>query len=431
MVALQILCKCIASGDIGLIDNNQLTEEYFPGYEAEYNYVVDHYKQYGNVPDKATFLAKFPDDDFVDVAETDKYLIDTIREEHLFEVSVPVVQKIAKLLETDANTAVEYMLEATKQLQPNYDLGGTDIVAQAKTRYNEYIDRKKKQDDWFFTTGFPELDDIIHGIQRTEEFLLIYARTNQGKSWVLEKIISHVWQLGFGVGYISAEMTPSSIGYRFDTLYQHFSNKGLTWGKDEIDDRKYEEYIEELAKSDHPFIVSTPADFDRRITVTKLKNWVKKYNLQAIAIDGVNYLSDERGKRGDNKTTSLTNISEDLMNLSIELKIPVLAVVQANRSGVVQGDSDDMPELDTIRDSDGLSFNASKVLALRQNKDGDLLLQVKKQRNGLVGKKIAYHWNPNEGEFINMPMEDDFKVRQDRPKREGKSTKQEAKEDAF
>ena len=431
MVALQILCKCIASGDIDLIDNNQLTEEYFPGYEAEYNYVVNHYKQYGNVPDKVTFLAKFPDDDFVNVTETDRYLIDTIREEHLFEVSVPVVQKIAKLLETDANVAVEYMLEATKQLQPNYNLSGIDIVSQAKTRYNEYIDRKKKQDDWFFTTGFPELDDVIHGIQRTEEFLLIYARTNQGKSWVLEKIISHIWQLGFSVGYISAEMTPSSIGYRFDTLYQHFSNKGLTWGKDEINDKQYEEYIEELTKSEHSFIVSTPADFDRRITVTKLKNWVKKYNLQAIAIDGVNYLSDERGKRGDNKTTALTNISEDLMNLSIELRIPVLAVVQANRSGVIQCDSDDMPELDTIRDSDGLSFNASKVLALRQNKDGDLLLQVKKQRNGLVGKKIAYHWNPNEGEFINMPMEDDFKIRQDRSKHDVKLKKQEAKEDAF
>ena len=82
----------------------------------------------------------------------------------------------------------------------------------------EYLERKNNSDRWFFTSGFPELDDIIHGIQRLEEFLVIVARTNQGKSWVLEKIVTHIWQLGFNVGYISPEMRASSIGFRFDTL---------------------------------------------------------------------------------------------------------------------------------------------------------------------------------------------------------------------
>ena len=37
---------------------------------------------YGNVPDKATFLAKFNEFELVDVEESDKYLIDKIREEY-------------------------------------------------------------------------------------------------------------------------------------------------------------------------------------------------------------------------------------------------------------------------------------------------------------------------------------------------------------
>jgi len=399
MVALQIICKCIAQGNIDIIEDNQLTEEYFNGYEEERNFIVAHYKEYGNTPDTATFLSKFPDDEIVEVTESDKYLVDTIREEYLYYKSVPVVQEIAKLLKTDANAAAEYMLHAVKELQPNYNLGGVDIIADAMNRYNEFVDRKEHQNEWFFTTGFPELDGVIHGIQRVEEFLVIFARTNQGKSWILEKIATHIWEIGFNIGYISPEMGPSSVGYRFDTLHKQFDNKGLMWGNDDVNNEEYKKYIDELKQRKNRFIVATPNDFDRKITITKLRNWVKQYRLDAIAIDGITYLSDERGKRGDSKTISLTNISEDLMGLSIEIGIPILTVVQANRNGVVDNDTDDLPELDSMRDSDGIAFNASKVIALRQNKEGDLLMQIKKQRNGLVGKKLSYKWNANIGEF--------------------------------
>lgn len=432
MVALQILCKCMASGNIDIIEDNQLTEEYFTEYIDEFNFIVNHYKEYGNTPDTSTFLSKFPEDEILEVNESDRYLIDTVREEYLYYKSVPIVQHIAELLKTDANAAAEYMIHATKELNPNYNLGGIDIVADAITRYNEFIDRKEHQDEWFFTTGFPELDDLIHGIQRQEEFFVIFARTNQGKSWILEKIATHIWEIGFNVGYISPEMGPSSVGYRFDTLHAHVDNKGLIWGNDDVDNDLYKKYIDELSQRKNKFIVATPSDFDRRITITKLRNWIKKYDLQAIAIDGITYLSDERGKRNDNKNTSLTNLSEDLMGLSIEMGIPVLTVVQANRNGVVDNDSDDLPELDSMRDSDGISFNASKVIALRQNKDGDLLMQIKKQRNGLVGKKLSYKWSANTGEFTYITTTDGS--RSERSKSETprkRERKEESKEDLF
>ena len=431
MVALQILCKCITQGNIDIIEDNQLTEEYFNGYEEERNFVVNHYKEYGNTPDTATFLSKFPDDEIVEVTESDRYLVDTIREEYLYYKWVPVVQEIGRLLQTDANAATEYAVHHMKELQPTYNLGGINIVADAITRYNEFVDRKEHQDEWFFTTGFPELDDVIHGIQRSEEFLVIFARTNQGKSWILEKIASHIWEIGFNVGYISPEMGPSSVGYRFDTLHAHVDNKGLMWGNDDVDTEFYKKYIDELSQRKNKFIVATPNDFDRKITITKLRNWIKQYKLDAVAIDGITYLSDERGKKGDNKNTSLTNISEDLMSLSIEMNVPMLTVVQANRNGVVDSDSDDLPELESMRDSDGISFNASKVIALRQNKDGDLLMQIKKQRNGFVGKKLSYKWNANIGEFTYIQVGDSNRSVENKP-RNGRKTKKEAeKEDMF
>ena len=412
MVSLQILSKVLETKDMSIIDNNFLTVDYFVGYEDEYKFIVEHVKTYGDVPDKATFLARFPDVELVEVTETDRYLVDTIREEYLYYKSVPVVQKVAELLKTDANAATEYMLSAMQDLQPSYQLGGTDIIAQAQERYDQFVERKNNQEEWFFTTGFEELDELIHGIQRKEEFMLIFARTNQGKSWILEKICSHVWQIGFNVGYISPEMTASSVGYRFDTLYKNFSNSGLMWGKNEVSDDEYKSYIDALREKKNKFLVAAPKDFDRKITVTKLRNWVKQYKLDLVAVDGIKYMTDERYRRGDNLTTSLTNISEDLMELSNDVGVPIIVVAQANRSGTMLEESDGTPELESVRDSDGIAQNASKVLSIRQKKGNVLEIGVKKQRFGPVGGKLLYQWDINKGDFSFIPAEYDAQSRQ-------------------
>ena len=149
MVSLQIISKILATQDLSIIENNLLSVDYFVGYEDEYNYIIDHNKTYGNVPDKATFLSKFPDIELVDVAESDRYLVDTIREEYLYYKSIPVIQKAADLLKSDSNAAAEYLLHSLQDLQPNYSLGGVDIIADAEDRYTQFVERKEHQEDWF------------------------------------------------------------------------------------------------------------------------------------------------------------------------------------------------------------------------------------------------------------------------------------------
>lgn len=431
MVQLQIISKVLATGDYGLIENNLLTEDHFVGYQQEFEFIMEHYKEYGNVPDKATFLAKFPDIELVEVTESDRYLVDTIREEYLYYKSVPIVQRIAELLKTDANAAAEYMISQIQELQPNYNLEGTNIISQAQERFEQFQERKEHQEDWFFTCGFPELDEIIHGIQREEELFVIFARTNQGKSWIMEKMCTHVWQLGFNVGYISPEMSANSIGYRFDTLYKNFSNKGLMWGKQEIENENYQSYINELKQKQNKFIVATPLDFDKQITVTKLKQFIKQHKLDLIAIDGITYMTDERARRGDTKTTSLTNISEDLMSLSMEFKVPVIVVVQANRSGTFENGQEGTPELESIRDSDGIAHNASKSISIRQTGAG-LEIGIKKQRFGSVGGKLIYNWDIDKGDFQFIPSYDDAEPKEVTEKKVEKVRKQyKDKEDVF
>ena len=85
-------------------------------------------------------------------------------------------------------------------------------------------------------------------------------------------------------------------------------------------------------------------------------------------------------------------------DLLFQLKIPVLACVQANRSGARTEDQDGVPDLENIRDSDGISHSASKVLAIRQREDR-LEMQLKKNRDGKTGQMFTYYCNFDEGKF--------------------------------
>ena len=398
MVSLQILNKIISTKDISIIIDNNLTIDYFLEYEDEYSFIKEHFDNYKNVPDTETFINKFPDFELLEVNESDRYLVDAIREEYLYSKSVPVIKKAAELLKSDSNEASRYLQSELVNLTPNYTTPYVDII-HSNSRVEMFEDKSNNKDKWFIPTGFEELDDIIYGWQCGEEFVVIFARTGIGKSWVLVKTVQHAWEIGKNVGYISPEMSADKIGYRFDTLNNHFSNMALVRGdKSKVSIDEYRQYNEKLAEHNNRILVSTPMDFNKQVTVGKLRTFVQANNLDMLAIDGITYMTDERYKRGDNKTTSLTNISEDLMALSCELKIPILVVVQSNRGGTEK----DTPDLEDIRDSDGIAHNATKVISLNQKEEA-LVMKIKKNRDGKIGDKLTYLWDIDLGEFTWMP----------------------------
>ena len=398
MVSLQILNKIISTKDISIITDNNLTIDYFLEYEDEYSFIKEHFDNYKNVPDTETFINRFPDFELLEVNESDRYLVDAIREEYLYSKSVPVIKKAAELLKSDSNEASRYLQSELVNLTPNYTTPYVDII-HSNSRVEMFEDKSNNKDKWFIPTGFEELDDIIYGWQCGEEFVVIFARTGIGKSWVLVKTVQHAWEIGKNVGYVSPEMSADKIGYRFDTLNNHFSNMALVRGdKSKVSIDEYRQYNEKLAEHNNRILVSTPMDFNKQVTVGKLRTFVQANNLDMLAIDGITYMTDERYKRGDNKTTSLTNISEDLMELSCELKIPILVVVQSNRGGTEK----DTPDLEDIRDSDGIAHNATKVISLNQKEEA-LVMKIKKNRDGKIGDKLTYLWDIDLGEFTWMP----------------------------
>lgn len=404
IIQLQALNRILAGKDYQFIANN-FTVEDFLGYEDEFNFIVDHYNKHGNIPDEATFLSKFPNFELAEVTESDDYIIDMVHENTLYVSFGKHLTEAAELMKTDSNKAVEYMMQVLETVKPSYSIKSTDVIAEVDNRVKHSSEVNLNKADWFIPTGFDELDTDINGFQRGDELVVLFARTNQGKSWIAEKIASYMTEIGYRTGYFSPEMNVLDIGYRFDTLHGHISNNTVRLGRfdDEFTIENYSEYAETVKNITGKLFVTRPKDFARKITVSKLRQWITQDNLDALFIDGITYLTDERFKRGDNKTISLTNISEDLMDLSAEMHIPIIVVVQANRGGVVDKHSTDTPELENIRDSDGIAQNASIVYAVRQVKSKDnevfLLLDNKKMRGGEVGKSYKYRWSINDGKF--------------------------------
>lgn len=398
MVELQIINKILKDKSDSLLSLNEVNSDYFNQYKEEYNFIMEHKEHYGNIPDLETFLAKFPEFDVLQVMESDEYLINTFREEHLYELSVPVLTKISELLQTDSYAAVAYLKSKIPELQVPECTQLIDIISSASSRLDEYKEVRQDKDNFFIPSGFKELDEIITGWHRGEEFVVLFARTGQGKSWILIKILEHAWKMNMRVGLIEPEMSANKTGYRFDTLHKNISNSALNKGEEV---QGYERYINSLQDSHIPFFVAHPRDFKRKVTVSKLRSFVENNKLDILAVDGISYLTDERKERGDSRTTQLTNISEDLMDLSIELGVPVIVVAQSNREGAKEEDL----ALENIRDSDGIAYNASIVISMKQ-KDNQAILGIVKNRNGRNNVKLSYLWDIDLGKFEYIPDEE-------------------------
>ena len=80
MIQLQFLNKVLQCHDASLLVTNNLTQEYFSDYQEEFNFIQQHLRKYGTVPDEVTFLTKFPEFDIIKVEESDSYLIDALFE---------------------------------------------------------------------------------------------------------------------------------------------------------------------------------------------------------------------------------------------------------------------------------------------------------------------------------------------------------------
>ena len=198
-------------------------------------------------------------------------------------------------------------------------------------------------------------------------------------------------------------MNHIKLGYRFDALFQHFSNRALVQG---LQTDGYKEYIDQLKLNKTPFLICTQKQFGGKPTVQHIRTFVEENNIEIMGIDQFSLMEDGRASRNDPPRLKLSHIAEDLFLLSSEYKIPILGLAQANREGINKDDDLKAPGLENIKESDDIAHNSSKCIGMRQSNFG-LVLDIIKNREGKVGDKLLYSWDIDSGTFDYIPSADD------------------------
>lgn len=430
MVEQSLICKALDDNNIDILTQGGIKPEMFLTCGAEVRFILNHYSEYKQMPDKTTLLSEFKDFQMLEVEESTDYLTYKVKEAYIYTKLVPIIEEGAVQVKNDSIKGLEFIEKALRELKADTPVtknkDGYDLVSNSKDRLAAYKDRCEAKGLIGIPTGIPQLDEITNGWLRGEELVVITGRTNVGKSWLGEYFALMAWQMGNRVLYYSGEMSLDILGFRFDTLNKHFSNLGLLNGAhtlgakrgsdDNYTPEDYEAYINDLSEKEG-FIVTTPDDYGgRKPTADELKALAVKVDAQMIVVDQLSLMSDQRG--ADIMRIAYGNITEDLFLMSKELKIPVLLLAQANRESVKGNKKGLSPELHELAESDTVGQNATRVLSLSVTK-GTLKIAVKKNRYGLNNKDVLMVWDTNLG-VLEPLIKESEKVEGDKTKEEKK-----------
>lgn len=408
-VELQVISKILRSDNEKEIDDLlSFDDTYYSIFKPHIQYIINHKLKYGNVPDIFTFLSQFPDiDSLVECNESFEYLKEQMRLNKMRILFVETFNRIKDANQEDVQNVWLYIRNQCDQVDKLDSLEPMNIIKDAKKRAKIVEDASKQAR---IPTGFAEIDELFNGgLSTVEELMLVVARTNSGKSWVLVQMMESAQRHGFPVLYYSPEMQPSFLATRFDTWRGKFKNSEIFNGRYT---QEYKEYLNGLEDESTPAYVLEDKDVaDNSVDVLKLKNFVHKNQIKILIIDGLSYMEDT--KRATTDYIRYKNMCQDLFKLSKEEKCAVVVAMQANRETKANSEDgkDPWPNLYNIEGSDHPGRIATSAIMLRQVIDSQSLqVKVEKSRNsGHKRDMISYHWDPNNGEFHQKDLDDEDK----------------------
>ena len=388
-----MISKMLDMRDTSMLSEQGLHPEMFLNTQAELNFILAHENKYKCVPDHATFIAEFPDFELYSSNEDIGFISEKIKDNFLYPKLYKVIQDSANSLTTSSIDTLKHIEDAITDIKSHVNINtkrGTDIVSTAKDRYLEVEARSKVDGLLGITTGIQLLDDITYG-WLPNDYAILFARTNQGKSWLSIFFGVKAWESGKKVVYYSGEMDKFTVGMRFDNLYKHFKNAELMTGK--IDLEEYNNYTSDLSNKSG-FIVVEPSDFGGFPTVSDLEGVMKYHNADILIIDQLSLMkSTVKGS----KTEMYGSISGELVMMQRKLKKPILLVAQANRNSEKNKREDlDTPELIDIQDCDKVSQDSSKVFSFTEH-ENIIKLSILKSRFGAKGRDILLGWDKDQG----------------------------------
>ncbi len=237
-------------------------------------------------------------------------------------------------------------------------------------------------------TGFDDFDDKTAGLQPSD-LVIIAGRPSMGKTAFAINIAEHAAiKDKLSVAVFSMEMPGEQLAMRMMASLGRIDQQKVRTGKLNDEDWPRLTSAVELLKDARLFIDDTPAltPAELRARCRRIK---REYDLDMVIVDYLQLM--QVPGTVENRATEISEISRSLKAMAKELKIPVVALSQLNRS--LESRTDKRPVMSDLRESGAIEQDADVIVFIYRdevyNEDspnkGIAEIIIGKQRNGPIG----------------------------------------------
>ncbi|MGX7589340.1 DnaB-like helicase C-terminal domain-containing protein [Candidatus Vidania fulgoroideorum] len=289
-------------------------------------------------------------------------------------------------LKNNLNISLNYLI---------YDIENNLIKSINKKNLNKSFSLKKDLDifidkilmgisEKFLKTGFKKLDKLIMGFF-PGDLVIVAARPSVGKTSFCLNICEYLSIIKKkAILFCSLEMSKEQIISRMlSSLSLVDSSKIKLNLLNKFDLNKIKKAYKKIKSS---FLYINDNSNINIPTVKKIIGRIlKKKKIELIVID---YLQLMCVKSNENRNNEISEISRNLKCIAKDLKIPVLALSQLNRS--IEQRIDKRPMMSDLRDSGSIEQDADLIIflhkkSLEEKSEEKIYFSVKKNRNGPTG----------------------------------------------
>ncbi|MCK3657514.1 replicative DNA helicase [Pasteurellaceae bacterium Pebbles2] len=242
------------------------------------------------------------------------------------------------------------------------------------------------------TTGFVDLDKKTAGLQPSD-LIIVAARPSMGKTTFAMNLCENAAMASDKpVLIFSLEMPSEQIMMRSLASLARVNQTSIRTGQIDNDEdwAKISSVMAILAQKSNMYI-----DDSSGLTPTELRSRARRVYREngGLSLIMVDYLQLMRAPGFDNRTLEIAEISRSLKALAKELKVPVVALSQLNRT--LENRTDKRPVNSDLRESGSIEQDADLIMFIyrdevyhettEENRNRAEII-IGKQRNGPIGR---------------------------------------------
>ncbi len=255
-----------------------------------------------------------------------------------------------------------------------------------------HIDELSKSDATITgaATGFNDLDDMTSGLQ-PGDLIIVAGRPSMGKTTFSMNLAEYIAiNDKKPVAIFSMEMPAEQLVLRMFASIGRVPLTDIRTGKIREEDWPRIGMAVKTFGETQLFIDDTPAMSPTEIRAKARRLAREHGQLGAIVIDYIQLM--QSSAKSDNRAAEISEISRSLKALAKELKVPVIALSQLNRS--LEQRPNKRPIMSDLRESGAIEQDADVIMFIYRdevyNEDtpdkGMAEVIIGKQRNGAIGK---------------------------------------------